>query len=74
MCHQTLQIQPQVQDENVGHKLWLKTLETNWTIALFRDEIVFIHSFIQSFFDTLKGYGKRISEIKEAHVIATQKA
>lgn len=79
LCHQTLQQQPpnqqqHNQDGNVAHKLWLAALESNWSIALFRDETVPIHSFVQSFFDTLKGYGKRVSEVKEAHTHATQKA
>lgn len=79
LCHQTLQQQPpnqqqHSQDGNVAHKLWLAALESNWSIALFRDETVPIHSFVQSFFDTLKGYGKRVSEVKEAHTHATQKA
>lgn len=79
LCHQTLQQQTSNhqqtnQDGNVSHKLWLAALESNWSIALFRDETVAIHSFVQSFFDTLKGYGKRVSEVKEAHSQATQKA
>jgi len=79
LCHQTLQQQPpnqqqHNQDGNVAHKLWIAALESNWSIALFRDETVPIHSFVQSFFDTLKGYGKRVSEVKEAHTHATQKA
>lgn len=73
LCHQTLQ-QPHNQDGNVAHKLWLAAIESNWSIALFRDETIAIHSFIQSFFDTLKGYNKRISEVKEAHIFANQKA
>lgn len=77
LCHQTLQ-QPSSnqhnQDGNVAHKLWLAALESNWSIALFRDETVAIHSFVQSFFDTLKGYGKKVSEVKEAYTHATQKA
>lgn len=78
LCHQTLQQptnqQQHNQDGNVAHKLWLAALESNWSVALFRDETVAIHSFVQSFFDTLKGYGKRVSEVKEAHSHATQKA
>lgn len=79
LCHQTLQTQPSSQqqcnqDGNIAHKLWIAALETNWSVALFRDETVPIHSFIQSFFDTLKGYSKRVSEVKEAHTVATQKA
>lgn len=79
LCHQTLQPQPSNQqqhnqDGNVAHKLWIAALESNWSIALFRDETVAIHSFVQSFFDTLKGYNKRVSEVKEAYTHATQKA
>jgi len=79
LCHQTLHQQSSSQqqhsqDGNVAHKLWLAALESNWSIALFRDETVAIHSFVQSFFDTLKGYSKRVSEVKEAHSHATQKA
>lgn len=77
LCHQTLQQpsnQQHNQDGNISHKLWIAALESNWSIALFRDETVAIHSFVQSFFDTLKGYSKRVSEIKEAYSHATQKA
>lgn len=76
LCHQTLQPSNQShnQDGNVAQKLWLAALESNWSIALFRDETVAIHAFVQSFFDTLKGYSKRISEVKEAYSHATQKA
>lgn len=73
LCHQTLQNQ-QHDPQQVANKLWVAALESNWAITLFRDETVYIHSFIQSFFDTLKGYGKRVSEVKEAYSHATQKA
>lgn len=77
LCHQTLQQpsnQQHNQDGNISHKLWIAALESNWSIVLFRDETVAIHSFVQSFFDTLKGYSKRVSEVKEAYSHATQKA
>ncbi|XP_025425507.1 membrane-associated protein Hem [Sipha flava] len=79
LCHQNLQPQPPNQqqhnpDGNVAHKLWIAALESNYSIALFRDETVPIHSFVQSFFETLKGYSKKVSEVKEAHTHATQKA
>lgn len=74
LCHQTLHNQQQQDPQQVANKLWVAALESNWTITLFRDETVYIHSFVQSFFDTLKGYGKRVSEVKEAYNQATQKA
>lgn len=73
MCHQALQTVHN-QDGNIAHKLWLSAIESNWSVSLFRDETIAIHSFIQSFFDTLKGYNKRISEVKEAYIFANQKA
>ncbi|CAH1175635.1 unnamed protein product [Phaedon cochleariae] len=56
------------------NKLFINALESSWVIPLFRDEVVYIHQYITSFFDTLKGYGKRISEVKDAHNHAIQKA
>ncbi|XP_050438959.1 membrane-associated protein Hem [Adelges cooleyi] len=67
LCHQAL-------SQEQANKLWLSALESNWVIALFRDETIFIHSFIQTFFETIKGYSKRVSEIKDAYSHATQKA
>nr|CAH7728492.1 unnamed protein product [Callosobruchus chinensis] len=56
------------------NKLFINALESSWVIPLFRDEVVHTHQYIWSFFDTLKGYGKRISEVKEAYTHAVQKA
>ncbi|XP_030759273.1 membrane-associated protein Hem [Sitophilus oryzae] len=56
------------------NKLLLNTLESFWVLPLFRDEVLYIHQYIWSFLDTLKGYGKRISEIKDVHQQAVQKA
>ncbi|XP_076252392.1 nck associated protein 1 Hem [Rhynchophorus ferrugineus] len=55
-------------------KLLINALESFWVLPLFRDEVLYIHQYIWSFLDTLKGYGKRISEIKEAYQQAIQKA
>ncbi|KAJ8961396.1 hypothetical protein NQ318_014641 [Aromia moschata] len=55
------------------NKLFLNALESSWVIPLFRDEVVHIHQYIWSFFDTLKGYSKRISEVKDAYNQAVQK-
>lgn len=67
LCHSFLsQEQP--------NKLWTAALESGWVLALFRDEVIYIHQYIQSFFETIKGYGKRCSEVKECHSQAVSKA
>ena len=57
-----------------SNKLWTSALESSWVIHLFRDEVIHIHSYIWSYFDTIKGYGKRVSEVKECYTHAVQKA
>ncbi len=67
LCHQALsQEQP--------NKLWLAALDSNWVIPLFRDEVLYIHSYAQAFLEGIKGYGKRVSEIKDSYSQAVQKA
>ncbi|XP_071438650.1 membrane-associated protein Hem isoform X2 [Hetaerina americana] len=60
--------------QETANKLWTSALESSWVVALFRDEVLYIHAYIQSFFDSLKGYGKRISEVKDCYNQAIQKA
>ncbi|XP_058791431.1 membrane-associated protein Hem isoform X2 [Phymastichus coffea] len=55
-------------------KLWQSALESGWVLALFRDEVIYIHQYVQSFFEGIKGYGKRVSEVKECHSQALLKA
>lgn len=54
--------------------MWISALESSWVIALFRDEVIHIHQYIQTTFDGMKGYSKRISEVKECYNHAVQKA
>lgn len=68
LCHQNLQT------TDVYNKMWISALESSWVLPLFRDEVIHIHSYILSFFDTIKGYSKRISEVKDCHTQAIQKA
>lgn len=68
LAHTTLQ------QNDKALKIWIGALESNWVIALFRDEVVYIHSYIQSHFDGMKGYSKRISEVKECYNHAIQKS
>ncbi|XP_065349568.1 membrane-associated protein Hem [Cloeon dipterum] len=67
LCHQAL-------NQEQPSKLWSSALDSSWVIAVFRDEVVHIHSYIQGFFDGIKGYSKRISEVKECYNQAVQKA
>ena len=52
--------------------LWNLALSGNWVVALYRDEVLYIHSYIQSFFEGIKGYGKKVSEVKEYYNAAVQ--
>ncbi|CAH0391487.1 unnamed protein product [Bemisia tabaci] len=64
----------QILNQEQPNKLWVSALESSWVIMLFRDEVIFIHSYIQTFFDSIKGYGKRVSELKDCYNVAVQKA
>ncbi|KAF0311325.1 Membrane-associated protein Hem [Amphibalanus amphitrite] len=67
LCHQYL-TQPVAMD------LWINALQSSWVTTLFRDETIFIHSYVQSFFESIKGYGKRIAEVKECFNLAVANA
>lgn len=67
LCNQMLQ-------QEQANKMWVGALESCWVVALFRDEVIYIHSYIQGFFDGLKGFSKRISEVKDCYNHAVQKA
>lgn len=67
LCHQKLQTEQ-------ANKMWVGALESLWVVALFRDEVIYIHSYIQGFFDSIKGYSKRISEVKDCYNRANQEA
>ncbi|EFX89764.1 membrane-associated protein Hem-like [Daphnia pulex] len=63
LCHQFL-AQP------VAVSLWINALQSGWVLPLFRDEVICFHSYIQTFFDGIKGYGKRVTEVKECFNLA----
>ncbi|KAJ8688113.1 hypothetical protein QAD02_023908 [Eretmocerus hayati] len=67
LCHGVL-------NQEQPSKLWITALESGWVLVLFRDEVIYIHQYIQSFFETIKGYGKRVSEVKDCYNQAVQKA
>lgn len=60
--------------QEAPNKLWTTALESNWVIPLYRDEVLTIHNYILSYFDGIKGYSKRMSEVKECYTTAIQKA
>lgn len=60
--------------QEAPNKLWTTALESNWVIALYRDEVLTIHQYILNYFDGIKGYSKRMHEVKECHTTAIQKA
>lgn len=61
-------------NQPVALELFNKSLQCGWCISLFRDEVIHTHSFVQSFFESIKVPSKRISEVKEAHNIVLQKS
>ncbi|OXA44151.1 membrane-associated protein Hem [Folsomia candida] len=69
LCHHVLNSQQSPADE-----MWLSALRSSWVVTLFRDEVLHTHSYVIGFFDTIKGYNKRISEVKDAYTYAVQNA
>lgn len=67
ICHHMLQTNP-------ANDMWVGALNSGWVVALFRDEVIYIHNYVQTFFDGIKGYSKRISEVKDCYTHAVQKA
>ncbi|RWS03999.1 membrane-associated protein Hem-like protein [Dinothrombium tinctorium] len=65
LVHQSLN-NPQALD------LFTKALQCGWVTTLFRDEVIYTHSFVQQFFDSIKGYNKRVSDVKEAYQYVLQ--
>lgn len=66
MIHQFLGQQDTLQ-------LFMNALRCGWVTTLFRDEILHTHQFVQQYFETHKGYNKRISEVKDAYNFVLQK-
>ncbi|XDV52257.1 hypothetical protein PO909_021001 [Leuciscus waleckii] len=59
LCHGSL-------NSNAGSQnLWKMALRSGLYITVIRDEVLHIHKLSEEFFDSLKGYSKRIPDIKE---------
>uniref|UniRef100_A0A6G1S5S9 Membrane-associated protein Hem n=1 Tax=Aceria tosichella TaxID=561515 RepID=A0A6G1S5S9_9ACAR len=61
-------------NQPIAQELFNKSLQCGWCISLFRDEVIHTHSFVQTFFESIKAPNKRISELKEANNIVLQRA
>ncbi|XP_039602736.1 nck-associated protein 1-like isoform X1 [Polypterus senegalus] len=60
LCHGSLNTHQPSQD------LWKSALRSGLCITIIRDELLFFHKTTEDFFDTMKGYSKRIADIKES--------
>ncbi|QQP35606.1 Uncharacterized protein FKW44_023877, partial [Caligus rogercresseyi] len=74
MDHLRLRPLPPLTCQQDATELWKQALTSNWVISLFRDEVVYIHPHIQSFFESIKGYGKKVNEVKDYQNAALQNA
>uniref|UniRef100_A0A8C1ER04 NCK associated protein 1 like n=2 Tax=Cyprinus carpio TaxID=7962 RepID=A0A8C1ER04_CYPCA len=59
LCHSSLNTNANSQN------LWKMALRNGLYITVIRDEVLNIHKLSEDFFDSLKGYSKRIPDIKE---------
>ncbi|XP_061543206.1 nck-associated protein 1-like isoform X4 [Phycodurus eques] len=66
LCHSSLNSNPSSQE------LWKMALRSGLYITVTRDELLSIHKVSEDLFDGIKGYGKRVADIKECrdHAIA----
>jgi len=66
-CHATM-----VSSQEATAMLWKPVLQSNFCITLFRDEVIMLHKSAEDIFSSVKGYNKKVSEIKEARDHAVQ--
>ncbi|XP_054709412.1 membrane-associated protein Hem-like [Uloborus diversus] len=57
-----------------AQELYQSALHGAWVHTLFRDEVLQTHLYIQQFFESIKGYNKRVAEVKECYNYAIQNA
>ena len=67
ICHPILQ-------DPTANELWNQALTSGWVLPLFRDEVLYTHNFIQVFFESIKGYSKKVNEVKDCYNKAIQEA
>ncbi|XP_061689337.1 nck-associated protein 1-like [Syngnathoides biaculeatus] len=66
LCHSSLN------SNQSSQELWKMALRSGLYITVTRDELLSIHKVSEDLFDSIKGYGKRVADIKECrdHAIA----
>lgn len=67
LAHQSL-------NEQQSNELFFKALQNGWVTTLFRDEVIMTHAFVQQFFEGIKGYSKRVADVKDAYNYSLQNA
>jgi hypothetical protein len=57
-------------------ELWSLALNSSGTTVIHRDEVTHTHSYVQTHLESIKGYGKKVTEVKEhyAEALATTAA
>ncbi|XP_046731027.1 nck-associated protein 1-like [Silurus meridionalis] len=65
LCHSSLAANA------VSLDLWKMALRSGFYITLIRDEVINIHKVSEEHFDSIKGYSKRVADIKESKENAT---
>ncbi|XP_048474950.1 nck-associated protein 1-like [Rhincodon typus] len=68
LCHNSLNLDP------ACLKLWKEAMQCSLCIELFRDEVLFHHKVTEELFSSMKGYSKRVADIKECREEATSKS
>ena len=63
LCHTFL-------SHEAAMELWSLALNSSWTTVLYRDEVIYTHSYVQTYFESIKGYGKKVTEVKECYAVA----
>ncbi|KAL2091459.1 hypothetical protein ACEWY4_013722 [Coilia grayii] len=59
LCHSSLNT------NQASQELWKMALRSGLYLTIIREETINIHKFSEDYFDGLKGYGKRVADIKE---------
>ncbi|CAK9294287.1 unnamed protein product [Gordionus sp. m RMFG-2023] len=57
---------------NDAWEVWKAALRNNVVVTIFRDESINIYAAVLNYFETIKGYAKRIAEIKECYIVTIQ--
>ena len=49
---------------------WNQACNASGTTGLYRDEVIYTHSYVQTYIESIKSYGKKMTEVKECHAVA----